>query len=133
MSTVTMPSPCVSSTAHALAPASVSTRTMPVDAAARARDVHGDAADAVAAHLGDRSVGVEDAHADVAARPCGAASTRSTPSAPTPNRRSQSAAARSGDDGALVVRVDDDEVVAQPLVLEKLHGATPARLGLDRG
>ena len=124
MSTVTMPSPRVSSMAHALAPASVSTLTLPSRWPAGARDVDSDASDAVAAHLRDRAVGVDDAHADVAVRLSGGQDEENAVGADAEPAIAKGDGALGRDD-CLVLRVDDDEVVAQPLVLEKLHGKTP--------
>ncbi len=110
--------------AQVLAPASVSTLHVAVVLTAGARDVHGDAPDTVAAHLGDRAVRVQDAHAHVAARLAGRQHEDDAVGADAepPVAEGDGAIRRHG---VLVLRVDDDEVVAQPLVFEKLHGETP--------
>jgi hypothetical protein len=86
--------------------------------------VDGDASNAIAAHLRDRAVGVEDTHPDVAVRSSGRQDEQNAVRADAEPTVAQGDGALRRDD-SLVVRVDDDEVVAQPLVLEKLHGETP--------
>ena len=79
-----------------------------------------DASDAVAAHLGEAAVGVAVVHEEATRRLASARTSRITPSAPTPVRRSQSAATVVGLQRAFVVEVDDhDEVVAGALVLRE--------------
>ncbi len=90
----------------------------------RASDVHGHAPDAVAAHLGDRAVRVEHEHAHVAARLAGRQHEDDAVRADAEPAIAQGDGALRRHD-ALVPRVDDDEVVAQTLVFEKLHGQTP--------
>ena len=130
MSTVTMPSPCVSSTTHERAPASVSTRTVP-SRSPRARATWTATQRTPLPHISGTEPSALRTRMRTSQSAFRGGRTRSTPSAPTPKRRSQRATARSGENGALVARLDDDEVVAQPLVLEKLHVAPPGDLALE--
>ena len=109
--------------AHEAARAGVDRDRVLVDAAAVV-EVLRDAADAVAAHLGFAAVGVEHAHACIGAWPRAARRARRRRRRRTGGRRAR---ARPRDPGpprrrrARVAQIDDEEVVAEPVILAEPH------------